>query len=370
MIDRYGADALRWYFFTSKQPWDGYRFSLEAIGEGVRLFLLQLWNTYAFFVLYANAPKGDGGEPTRAGRTSTAGSGRAWPRRWRGRASASTTTTRRPPAARSRRSSTTSPTGTCAARGGASGRATPPRSRRCASACVTVSQLLAPFTPFVADEIYDNLDGSEPSVHLTDWPEPGERDGELEGAMATAREAVRLGLAARGQAKVKVRQPLREAVVVAAGREREAIERLADVVRDELNVKELRFVEAADELGALRGQAELPRRSGPRFGKAMPQVAAAVAALDPAHVAAALREGRPVGIVDRRPRPRARRRRPPAGDAAAGGLPARARGLARGGARAGARRRAAPRGAGARGRPRRAGRAQATRAWPSRTASR
>ena len=67
VIDRYGADALRWYFFTSKQPWDGYRFSLESIGEGVRQFLLQLWNTYSFFVLYANAPKGDGGEPTQAG---------------------------------------------------------------------------------------------------------------------------------------------------------------------------------------------------------------------------------------------------------------------------------------------------------------
>src|SRR5205085_188461 len=55
VIDRYGADALRWYFFTSKYPWDGYRFSLETIAEAVRQFLLQLWNTYGFYVLYANA---------------------------------------------------------------------------------------------------------------------------------------------------------------------------------------------------------------------------------------------------------------------------------------------------------------------------
>ena len=55
VIDRYGADAFRWYFFTSKHPWDGYRFSLETIGEAVRQFLLQLWNTYGFYVLYANA---------------------------------------------------------------------------------------------------------------------------------------------------------------------------------------------------------------------------------------------------------------------------------------------------------------------------
>ncbi len=68
VLDRFGADALRWYFFTSKQPWDGYRFSLDTIGEGVRQFLLQLWNTYWFYVLYANAPLGEGGEPTPAGR--------------------------------------------------------------------------------------------------------------------------------------------------------------------------------------------------------------------------------------------------------------------------------------------------------------
>ena len=55
VIDRFGADALRWYLFTSKQPWDGYRFSLATIEEAVRQFLLQLWNTYGFYVLYANA---------------------------------------------------------------------------------------------------------------------------------------------------------------------------------------------------------------------------------------------------------------------------------------------------------------------------
>ena len=104
--------------------------------------------------------------------------------------------------------------------------------------------------------------------------------------MATARETVRLGLAARGQAKVKVRQPLHEAVVVAAGAERAAIERLADVVRDELNVRTLRFVDQADELGTYEVKPNY-RALGPRFGKAMPQVAQAVAALDPAHVAAA-----------------------------------------------------------------------------------
>jgi len=159
-----------------------------------------------------------------------------------------------------------------------------------------VAQLLAPFTPFVADEIYDNLDGTEPSVHLTDWPEPGERDHDLEAAMADARETVRLGMSARAAAKAKLRQPLHEAVVVAAGRERAAIEQLSAVVREELNVKTLRFVEQADELGSYEVKPNY-RTLGPRFGKAMPQVAAAIEALDPAHVATALREGRTIGVA-------------------------------------------------------------------------
>src|SRR5438445_8759440 len=103
--------------------------------------------------------------------------------------------------------------------------------------------------------------------------------------MAVVRDAVRLGHSARSGAKMKVRQPLRAAVVVASGRERAAVEHLGEIVRDELNVHELRFVERADELGSYEVKPNY-RTLGPRFGKQMPQVAAAVAALDPAHVVA------------------------------------------------------------------------------------
>jgi isoleucyl-tRNA synthetase len=133
-------------------------------------------------------------------------------------------------------------------------------------------------------------------VHLTDWPAAGERDLGLEEAMEVARETVRLGLSARAAAKVKLRQPLHEAVVVADGRERAAIGRLADVVRDELNVKSLRFVEQADDLGSYEIKPNY-RTLGPRFGKQMPQVAAAIEALDAAHVVAALRSGATVGVA-------------------------------------------------------------------------
>ncbi len=113
--------------------------------------------------------------------------------------------------------------------------------------------------------------------------------------MAIARETVRLGLAARGQAKIAVRRPLRAAVVVATGSEREAIERLSEIVREELNVKELRFVSEADELGEIELKPNY-RTLGPRFGKHMPIVAAAVAGLDAAHAAATVRDGGHVAI--------------------------------------------------------------------------
>jgi isoleucyl-tRNA synthetase len=297
VLDRYGADALRWYFFTSKQPWDGYRFSLETIGEALRLFLLQLWNTYGFYVLYANA--NDVGSDQLARGVPASELDRWVLSRLHGTVETvrerlddyDTTTAGRAVASfvdelsnwyvrRSRRRFWDGDVAAFATL------------REC---LVSVSKLLAPFCPFLADEIYDNLDGSEPSVHLCVFPEPGERDVELEQDMAVARETVRLGLAARGQAKLKVRQPLRAAVVVATGRERAAIERFADLVRDELNVKELRFVSEADELGEVEVKSNY-RTLGPRFGKQMPVVAAAVAGLDPTHVAASLRDGRSVAI--------------------------------------------------------------------------
>jgi isoleucyl-tRNA synthetase len=301
VLDAYGADAFRWYFFTSKQPWDGYRFSVEAVGEGVRLFLKQLWNTYAFLALYENAAARPGAATAPAGEETELD-------RWiRSRLAATVAEVT------DRLEAFDATTG---------GRAIAAfvddlsnwyvrRSRRrfwdgdpvafatLRDCLVTTAKLLAPFTPFVADEIYENLDGSERSVHLADWPAAeaaGARDLALETAMATARETVRLGLAARGQAKVKIRQPLREAVIVAAGREREAIERLADIVRDELNVESLRFVEEADELGSYEVKANY-RTLGPRFGKRMPELVTALAVLDAGHVAYALREGRTVGVV-------------------------------------------------------------------------
>ncbi len=319
VLDQHGADAFRWYYFTSKQPWDGYRFSLDTVGESVRQFMKPLWNTYSLFVLYANVndveavplselpaiadPDGPNARPAltdldlwilsrlqattaiaidRLDDYDTTAAGRAiaafvdelsnWyvrrsrRRFWDGDAAAFATL------------------------------------REC---LVTTAKLLAPLTPFVADAIYENLDGSEPSVHLCDFPEPDAalRDERLEQQMQVVRDAVELGRAARAAAKAKVRQPLSEAVVVAANRERDAIGRFEDLVLDELNVKAVRYVSQADELGRFELKPNY-RTLGPRFGKDMPKVADAVAGLDADRAAATLRDGGEVHIaIDGRDHP-------------------------------------------------------------------
>ncbi len=297
VIDRFGADALRWYLFTAKQPWDGYRFSLDTIGEAVRQFLLQLWNTYSFYVLYANA-NGIDREPSATYADTTELD------RWAlSRLQATIEVVRErmdnfdaTVAGRAIQSFVDEISNWYVRRSRPRFWDGDPAAFETLRTCLlATAKLLAPFCPFVADEIYDNLDGTEPSVHLCDFPTADARDLELEGAMAVARETVRLGLAARGQAKLAVRRPLRAAVVVATGSERDAIERMSDIVREELNVRELRFVSEADELGEVELKPNY-RTLGPRFGKHMPLVAAAVAGLDPGHTATRLRDGGQVAI--------------------------------------------------------------------------
>src|SRR3954449_2923009 len=114
--------------------------------------------------------------------------------------------------------------------------------------------------------------------------------------MQVVRDAIELGRAARAHGKLKVRQPLTEAIVVAAPTERAAIERFQALVLEELNVKALRFVSEADELGRWQLKPNY-RALGPRFGKRMPLAADALAALDAQQAAATLRAGGIVGVT-------------------------------------------------------------------------
>ena len=308
VFETHGADAFRWYLLTTQQPWSSYRFSAEAVGEAVRQFMLTLWNTYSFFVLYANAEEVGPrqlDEPRAAGDAGATDLDRWALSRLQG---LTRTVIDRMDAF------------DCTAAGRAIAAYVEELSnwyvrlsrrrfwdgddaafatlRHC---LLEVAKLLAPFTPFIADEIYDNLvagtgQGAD-SVHLCDFPvpDPELEDGELEAGVEAAMRAIELGRAARAAAKVKNRQPLRRAVIVATESERAEIGRLAEIVESELNVKELEFVSEEGEI--VRYAAKPNYRSlGPRFGRHMPLVAAAVEALDPAHVAEAIRSERRIGI--------------------------------------------------------------------------
>jgi len=308
VIEAHGADAFRWYYLTAQQPWAGYRFSVETVGESVRQFLLTLWNTYSFWVLYANA-EGLGPEAFRVSPEPATDLDR-----WAlSRLQATTATVRE----RMDEFDCTT-----------AGRAIAEYVEELSNWYVRLSRrrfwdgdsaafatlrhclletaaLLAPFVPFLADEIHANLsagaggdaDGPPDSVHLRDYPEPDASlaDSELEAGMAAVRLTVELGRAARAQAKAKVRQPLRRAVIVANEAERAAIEARAELVTAELNVKELDFVSDESELVSYTAKPNY-RSLGPRFGKRMPQVAAAIEALDAGRVAEVMANGGEVGI--------------------------------------------------------------------------
>jgi isoleucyl-tRNA synthetase len=308
VISAHGADAFRWYYLTAQQPWSGYRFSVDTVGESVRQFLLTLWNTYSFWVLYANAedlgPADFDGAPEPSDDLD----------RWALSKLQSTVAT-----VRERMDEFD-----CTAAGRAiaeyveelsnwyvrlsrrrfweGDRAAFATLRHC---LLEVVALLAPFTPFLAEEVHLNLAGGageelgeQPdSVHLRDFPavDSALAEPELEAAMDAVRLTVELGRAARAQAKAKVRQPLRRAVIVANDAERAAIESRAGLVTAELNVKELDFVSEEADLITYAVKPNY-RSLGPRFGKHMPQVAAAVEALDPTAVAEAMARGDGVGI--------------------------------------------------------------------------
>jgi isoleucyl-tRNA synthetase len=308
VLDTHGADAFRWYYLSSQQPWAGYRFSADTVGESLRQFLLTLWNTYSFWVLFANA---EGLEPADLPETPEAATELD---RW---ALSRLQGTVRTVIERMEDFDCTTGGGAIAAyvdelsnwyvrlnrrRFWDGDRSAFSTLRHC---LLEVARLLAPFMPFVTEEIYSNLLAGQrgefgeaaDSVHLADYPEPdtGLEDGELEAGVEAALRAIELGRAARATAKVKVRQPLAKAVIVATELERAEIERLADTVKAELNVKELEFVSEEGELVRYSVKPNY-RTLGPRFGKTMPQVAAAVQALEASHVAQAVRGERRIGI--------------------------------------------------------------------------
>ena len=291
ILETHGADALRWYFFSAGSPWTNRRVYEEGIEEATRRMLLTLWNTYYFFVTYANL---DGWEPDGAARAPSHVLDR-----W----------------ARSRlhgtvRDVTTALEGFDAYAGAQAverlvddlsnwyvrrsrprfWKSTDPDAHATLHECLrTVTKLLAPFCPFVTDEVHVNLARTTESVHLADWPETdiGAIDESLEAAMAAVRQDRRPSAPPpRTEAKLKVRRPLRRALVLAPDPERLTPE-LVDEIADELNVKE---VELVTDLEGLLDYSVIPvfRRLGPKVGPLMPKVKDSLATADAAEVRRAL----------------------------------------------------------------------------------
>ena len=306
VMDRFGADALRWYMYAASEPGDSKRFSERLVAENQRAFVTPLWNVYAFFTLYANLDRPD---LTQA----PALTDRPEIDRWLAARLEETTElvnealgafdARRAAKAlermvdelsnwyvrRNRR------------RFWRSGEGDADKLAAYATlyeALQRLALLAAPFTPFVAEEIYQNIvrtvnPDAPTSIHLAEFPtvNPERMNPTLTTAMQVVIRAVDQGRAARGQAGVKVRQPLPELLVRArAAQDQDALRRHADLIADELNVKRVTVLGDDAELVKYSIKPNLPVL-GRRAGKTIPAVKAALEATDPALLAKSDREG-------------------------------------------------------------------------------
>jgi isoleucyl-tRNA synthetase len=307
LMDAHGADALRWFFAASGSPWATRRVEHATLEEIVRKILLTYWNTVSFLVLYANAAAATAPGGSR-GPGAPPAARRPVLDRWllselnllvRDVTTAleafdSATAGRRIAAfiddasnwyvRRSRRRFWEGP-------GTADGAAAFATLHECLE---TLTRLMAPVTPFLADYIWGVLraEGSPDSVHLASWPaaDPGLIDERLSGQMALVRRLVELGRSARASAAVRVRQPLPRALLGAAGFA-DLPAALRDQIADELNVRELDTLAAVPE--GLVDYTVKPnyRALGKRFGQGTRAVAAAIEEADPARLAAELSSG-------------------------------------------------------------------------------
>lgn len=306
-IEKYGSDPLRWYMITNSSPWDNLKFDIDGIEEVRRKFFGTLYNTYSFFALYANVdgftfsepeipvserPEIDrwiisllnslvkevdehynNFEPTRAGRAISDfvndNLSNWYVRLNRKRFWGGTMDTDKLSAYQTLY--------TC---------------------LETVASLMAPIAPFFADRLFRDLTSakgrSDKSVHLSDFPtlHPEYIDKTLEERMQIAQDITSMVLALRRKVNIKVRQPLTALMVpVLDEKQKEEIESVKGLILNEVNVKELNFVDNTAGILVKRIKPDF-KKLGPRYGKIMKQLAAAIAAMQQDEIARFETEGR------------------------------------------------------------------------------
>ena len=307
-IEKFGSDPLRWYMITNSSPWDNLKFDTDGVDEVRRKFFGTLYNTYSFFVLYANVdgftyaedevpvserPEIDRWilsllnslikdvdacytdyEPTKAGRLITDFVNdnlsnwyvRLNRKRFWGNAMSVDKLS----------------------------------AYQTLYVCLeTVAKLMAPIAPFYADRLYMdliNVTGRDKvvSVHLADFPVSNEFliDTELEARMRMAQDVTSMVLALRRKVNIKVRQPLQCIMIPVVDEEQKRhIEAVEDLILSEVNVKELKFVESGSGVLVKRVKCDF-KKLGPKFGKQMKAVAAAVAGMTQEAIGELERNGR------------------------------------------------------------------------------
>jgi isoleucyl-tRNA synthetase len=297
-INSFGVDAIRWYFLTASQPWVPKRFDPEALSEAAHRVFDTLANTYKFFALYANLE----GYRYADGQTLPPA---ALMDRWIKSRLASLVAQVRADlddyevtrAARAIGEFVVDDISNWYVRrsrdrfwGSIDNEETRSAFDTLAEVLTTVARLLAPITPFQADWLHRAITGE--SVHLARFPKAGQRDETLERGMDAIRSLARLGRAARERVKVRVRQPLRTLHAFTPVKDLSA--ELVAVLRDELNVKEVHFLQRSEELVAFRAQPNF-RVLGKRFGGKTQEAATRVREVPSADISA-FKGGAPLRI--------------------------------------------------------------------------
>lgn len=303
-IEQFGSDPLRWYMIANSSPWDNLKYDSEGVKETARKLFATLYNTYSFFALYANVDGFDNSapqvplaerpeidrwilsllntlirevdealddyEPTKAARAINDfvnDNLSNWyvrlnrKRFWGGQMDVD-------------KLSAYQTLYTC---------------------LETVALLMAPISPFFADRLYTDLTsvtkGSTESVHLALFPEAGERDENLEARMKLAQEITSMVLSLRRKVNIKVRQPLSTLMIpVLDDAQKGMIESMADLILNEVNVKTIKYVGNDEGVLVKRVKPDF-KKLGPKFGKAMKSVAAAISSMSQADIAALERNG-------------------------------------------------------------------------------